>query len=705
MDTSEKRVTVAVRVRPKLPIGSGSRVQQEEYQHPNCCTMVDECTLRLSEQRKDQNCKENQFTFDYVFDMDCQQSEVYEEAVQELVDASLAGINSTILAYGQTGSGKTHTVLGQVQNNPLADELLTPQSGLFLRILKDLFEYKRRREDKAWVVVGLSAIEIYLDTVRDLLSSTPKESVKVLMTDDQVKMDLTRMEILTLSGVYKHFKEAQRHRTTRSTEANDESSRSHCLFFIDILQQERTDKNPTPPSLSTLSGPTKGGTQTPPPSQRFVSPATSPKNGRRSQSPLPPHSDSGPGSEPPIMHSRIVLADLAGSERSGGKAGSGAVHGTQMHKEMLKINQSLTALGNVVHALHEGQSHIPYRDSMLTRVLRPSFAAPSSKVLLISNLSPSQLTYDESYSTLQFANKVKAMKVANAVISAEQQQLQFDFLETQKVLWALQADLHICNLINETGPVVRKFSDVITNPYKLHRLKGRGDAKERARVLKSLEQAAKQEKARVAEMIEARKKQEHEEMLAAKIEMRESEIDHFKNEVEAKQAKIKELMDAANEYHTKLNEEIEAKKRDAETLQAECEKMERENQSTTDQLKAGKVEDAQLSEEKTRLIEEKKKRASEKDAAQVQREMQFQDADRIYAQSAWKHCKAQQFVLKLRAYRDTQLAFYNAQKVNFLRMDLATREAKKLEKLVTFSSASSPTTAAAAPAAPAAPAK
>ncbi|KAJ9448998.1 kinesin [Diplonema papillatum] len=89
MDSSDKKVSVAVRIRPRLPTGVGSRVQQEEYRHPDCVIVQDECTLRLQEQKQDENCKSSTFTFDYVFDMDCPQGDLYEESVQELVDASL----------------------------------------------------------------------------------------------------------------------------------------------------------------------------------------------------------------------------------------------------------------------------------------------------------------------------------------------------------------------------------------------------------------------------------------------------------------------------------------------------------------------------------------------------------------------------------------------------------------------------------------
>ena len=242
----------------------------------------------------------------------------------------------------------------------------------------------------------MSSIEIYVDKVRDLLAQVspklPKTEIKVVMTDEEVSLPtLTRYEILNLNDVYKHFQTASSQRTSRSTKGNLASSRSHCLFFIDIVQQEMTDKNPSQPDISFL----QHGIPKQKNAQRRKAGAASPKG-----APSPNDGDAMANvyykeGEPPIYCSRITLVDLAGSEKSDGKSGSGAAHGSQAHVEMKSINLSLTTLGNVAHALHTGAPHVAYRSSTLTKILRPSFASVKSKILLISNLSPSQLTYSE----------------------------------------------------------------------------------------------------------------------------------------------------------------------------------------------------------------------------------------------------------------------------------------------------------------------
>eukprot|EP01061_Rhynchopus_euleeides_P002480 TRINITY_DN11904_c0_g2_i1.p1 TRINITY_DN11904_c0_g2~~TRINITY_DN11904_c0_g2_i1.p1 ORF type:complete len:690 (+),score=260.59 TRINITY_DN11904_c0_g2_i1:86-2155(+) len=686
MDSSEKKVAVAVRIRPRLPIGVGSSVQQEEYQHPNCVIVQDECTLRLQEQKQDENCRSSTFTFDFVFDTDSQQSEVYEEAVQELVDASLAGANCTVLAYGQTGSGKTHTVLGQVKSNPLDGDLLMPESGLFLRTLKDLFEYKKRREDKAWVVICLSCIEIYLDFARDLLGTNPGENIKIQMTDEDVKMPtLTRYEILNLNDVYKHFKEASKHRTTRATEANSASSRSHCLFVIDIIQQERTDKNPAQPDISflkDLSGAMKQGRA---PGGRGD--AKSPTTGSSPKGASPNHMDPSMANiiyrkdEPPILVSKIVLADLAGSEKSSGKTGSGAQAGTAMFKEMLKINMSLTALGNVAHALHKGASHVPYRDSTLTRILRPSFAAPLSKVLLISNLSPTQLSYDESFSTLQFANKVKAMKVNNSMVGAEQQQLQFDYLETQKTQWALLADLHIANLHYENDPMLRRYTDMVETTYYTHRLRLKNQEKERQKIIKELEPAGREEKARIAKKIEARKAREAEERKEMHREIYEGLVDEFNNKVAAIQQQIDVLTQEANDFQSKLDQQISERTTETKDHEEVVARLSKEKKEFRGRVENAMVQLEALNKEKTRLNEEEKKHKIDSTNKKSGEESDLAQHEVKYVSAMWRHCKAQEYFFIYKAYRETHLALVDAQRQNLLRIEQALNESDKLSKM------------------------
>eukprot|EP01065_Artemidia_motanka_P006622 TRINITY_DN13247_c0_g1_i1.p1 TRINITY_DN13247_c0_g1~~TRINITY_DN13247_c0_g1_i1.p1 ORF type:complete len:714 (+),score=235.16 TRINITY_DN13247_c0_g1_i1:82-2223(+) len=706
--SEEKSVMCAVRVRPRLRAGKGSRVQQEEWSHTNCVSVVDDSGLILREQKQDESCRQSQFTFDYVFDEDSQQTEVYEEAVQDLVDAAVEGLNATILAYGQTGSGKTHTVLGEVRANPLEENILTPDTGLFLRVLKDVFEHRRRKEGKVHVVVCLACIEIYCDCARDLLSANPQEEMKIQMTDENVVMPtLTRVQIIEVRDVYRQFKTASARRATRATEANDSSSRSHALFMIDIIQQEITDRNPSPPDWKFLNESPAKQPQMTQKKPRAMSPggrAASPADARQSKW----ESRMRPGAtvvipknreEPPLFFSRVVLADLAGSERSGGKAGSGAQVGTASHKEMVKINSSLTALGNVVHALHEGQSHVPYRDSTLTRVLRPSFASPSSKTLLCANLSPTQLTYDESWSTLQFANKVKAMKVSNSTVAAEQQQLAFEYLETQHSQWALLADHHICHLHHEHEPVIRRFTDLIQAPYNLHRLRRKAQEKERARVIQEMLPRAHEDKKRIQAKVEARKEEEREQLKRMKDELRQEEIDKYQAEVQDLQDKIQAAEDekqAILQRHEELDREF--KKEMAQRDQLE-EEHKRSDASLKQQLAAFRQRMERLDEEDTRLTEERKQKKQATADALAERRKRLGEADDDYCWGAWAHCKAQKFFLRFKAYRETQQAYYEAVRQNTGRINQALGEARKLAKYLKDAGGQKKEAAAAPPAA------
>eukprot|EP00760_Papus_ankaliazontas_P001064 PhM_4_TR10372/c0_g1_i1/m.83957 len=459
MTDNGPRVQVAVRIRPVLKTG-GSALQQQERFSLECASKLDDFSLRLQEQKLEDACRNSTFTFDFVFDQESTQHEVYEDAVVDLIDAALLGSNATILAYGQTGSGKTHTVLGEVKDNPLEQELLTANTGLFMRSLRDLLEYKQNREKKCHVVIGLSCIEIYNESVRDLISSTPMEPIKVVMDDDGVYMpNLAQEEVVSLRSVYQIFKMANARRQTRATEANEGSSRSHCLFVIDILQQEKAE-GVSPPSLEIVN----------------VIPQKDDLAKRRTTGSRPNSGAHGkddkegfqgtvirrPG-EPPIYVSKVVFADLAGSEKLKHSQAEGAGR-----KEAVNINSSLTALGNVVHALFEGSKHVPYRDSKLTRILRPAFNHAAARVLLLAALSPTQLTYDESVSTCHFANKVKAMKVVTQT-TADTHNLLFEYLETLKMTESLTADLRIANAMHNWRATIRRSRpDLLRQPWQLY---------------------------------------------------------------------------------------------------------------------------------------------------------------------------------------------------------------------------------------------
>ncbi|KAH9601613.1 Kinesin motor domain [Trypanosoma melophagium] len=435
-----KKVAVAVRVRPVLREGVSHTHVQEKFELEAVHRMGD-TTLKVELQRPGEPTRSSMFTFDHIFDQESTQLEVYEEAVVDLVDATLSGANATILAYGQTGSGKTFSVLGDVKPNPLENDLLTHNSGLFLRVLGDLTEYRMRQAKKGFhVVIGLSCVEIYNEHIRDLFGGTPgtpPPPLKAVMIGEEVLLpSLIIKEMTSLQAVFNEIQLAISRRKSRSTDYNATSSRSHCLFLIDILQQADTAP---PPSLSLLET-KKGGKEKE--GKRVVCDGSKP-----GEMPFDGMVYRVPGQQEPVYSSKILLADLAGSEKiaKSGVSGEGLAEATS-------INSSLTALGNVVHSLHEG-SYVSYRTSNLTRLLKPTFSHPNSRVLLLAQVSPTQLTFDETVSTLHFANKVKAMKVTTTT-GAEAEKLLFDYLETEKTYDSLLADLHIFAVDSESKSAV-----------------------------------------------------------------------------------------------------------------------------------------------------------------------------------------------------------------------------------------------------------
>lgn len=453
-----QRVMVSVRVRPMLREGAVNQ-QQEKFELQGVYRVGDN-GLRVELTKPGEPAKSSLFSFDYIFDQESTQLEVYEDAVVDMVDAALVGVNATLLAYGQTGSGKTFTVLGDVKPNPLENDLLTTNSGMFLRVLSDLMDYKIRQAKKGWhVVVGLSCMEIYNESIRDLFGGKPGTApppLKAVMIGEDVMLpSLIIKEMTSLQAVFNEIQLAISRRSTRATDSNSSSSRSHCLFSIDILQQA---SSASAPSLSILDQSDKTNAAQKSGDKRTVTP-TSKKGGNPSLSnqpePVLPSYEMPfqgtvyrlPGQKEPIYASKIILADLAGSERINRSHVTGAGL-----KEATSINSSLTALGNVVHSLHEG-SFVSYRISNLTSLLKPTFSHPSSRVLLLAQCSPTQLTYDETISTLHFANKVKDMKVTTST-GAEAEKLQFDFLESGKTYDSLLADLHIFAVDSMAKPAV-----------------------------------------------------------------------------------------------------------------------------------------------------------------------------------------------------------------------------------------------------------
>lgn len=286
------------------------------------------------------------FTFDTVFGQDSTQLDVYNLAARPIVQNVLEGYNGTIFAYGQTGTGKTFTMEG---NRSVAE-----QKGIIPNSFAHIFGHIAKSEGNKRFLVRATYLEIYNEEVRDLLGKDQKSSLEVKERPDvgvYVK-NLTGIVVNNADDLDHIMTLGGKNRVVGATNMNVHSSRSHAIFSITVEScEEGVDKKEH------------------------------------------------------IRAGKLHLVDLAGSERQSKTGSSG-----QRFVEATKINLSLSTLGNVISALVDGKStHIPYRNSKLTRLLQDSLGG-NSKTLMCANIGPAEYNYDESLSTLRYANRAKNIK-------------------------------------------------------------------------------------------------------------------------------------------------------------------------------------------------------------------------------------------------------------------------------------------------------
>ncbi|XP_067121454.1 kinesin-II 95 kDa subunit-like isoform X2 [Centruroides vittatus] len=286
-----------------------------------------------------------QFTFDAVFDWNAKQTDLYDEIFRSLVESVLEGFNGTIFAYGQTGTGKTYTMEG-VRNDP-------ERRGVIPNSFEHIFNHIARSQNQQYLVRA-SFLEIYQEEIRDLLAKDQNKRLELKERPDTgiyVK-DLSTFVCKSVKEIEHVMTIGNQNRAVGATNMNLHSSRSHAIFIITIE-----------------------------------------------------HSELGIDGQHHIRVGKLNLVDLAGSER---QAKTGAVGERQ--KEAIKINLSLSALGNVISALVDGKSsHIPYRDSKLTRLLQDSLGG-NAKTIMVANIGPASYNYDETLITLRYANRAKNIK-------------------------------------------------------------------------------------------------------------------------------------------------------------------------------------------------------------------------------------------------------------------------------------------------------
>ncbi|XP_021491855.1 kinesin-like protein KIF1B isoform X12 [Meriones unguiculatus] len=352
-------VKVAVRVRP-----FNSREMSKESK---CIIQMQGNSTSIINPKNPKEAPKS-FSFDYSYwshtspEDPCfaSQSRVYNDIGKEMLLHAFEGYNVCIFAYGQTGAGKSYTMMGKQEES---------QAGIIPQLCEELFEkINDNCNEEMSYSVEVSYMEIYCERVRDLLNPKNKGNLRVRehpLLGPYVE-DLSKLAVTSYTDIADLMDAGNKARTVAATNMNETSSRSHAVFTIVFTQKKHDSET----NLSTEKV------------------------------------------------SKISLVDLAGSER----ADSTGAKGTRL-KEGANINKSLTTLGKVISALAEVSKKkkktdfIPYRDSVLTWLLRENLGG-NSRTAMVAALSPADINYDETLSTLRYADRAKQIK-CNAVINED----------------------------------------------------------------------------------------------------------------------------------------------------------------------------------------------------------------------------------------------------------------------------------------------
>lgn len=361
---SNSNVVVAVRIRP-LSSSETSTGQK------SCCQAIGNVVAikkdgEAGQYLKSQQLSINEYAYDAVFDENCSQKDVYDGTAKPFVNKVLNGENVTIFAYGATGAGKTHTMLGNTRADHAAQRA---DAGIIPNSVRDLFakinNLSAHSEPGESYQVNFSYLEVYNEQVFDLLDSTGKV---LSVREDQergivVVAGITEITVDNYQSVIDLILQGNRQRKTEATMANAVSSRSHAILQLSVRHLFRST------------------------------------GGRETQ-----------------VESKLSMIDLAGSERASATNNRGV-----RLQEGASINKSLLALANCINSLSEkAQSNgkkalnVKYRDSKLTHLLKSSLEG-NCNLIMIANINPSDVTYEDSHNTLKYANRAKNIKVSPVV--------------------------------------------------------------------------------------------------------------------------------------------------------------------------------------------------------------------------------------------------------------------------------------------------
>ncbi|XP_071346950.1 kinesin-like protein KIF21A isoform X3 [Trachinotus anak] len=412
----ESSVRVALRIRPQLA--------REKIEGCHICTYVmpGEPQVILG--------KDKAFTYDYLFDMDSQQDAIYATCTEKLIDGCFEGYNATVFAYGQTGSGKTYTMGTGFDVNIADDEL-----GIIPRAVHHLFKGIEQRRQAAQeqgcpvpeFKINAQFLELYNEEVLDLFDSTRdmKQKSHIKIHEDATggiyTVGVTTRTVSSEAEMMQCLKLGALSRTTASTQMNVQSSRSHAIFTIHLCQVRvcASDNQETETDNRVSNG-------------------------------------NSEMDEYETLTAKFHFVDLAGSERLKRTGATG-----DRAKEGISINCGLLALGNVISALGDRSkrsSHVPYRDSKLTRLLQDSLGG-NSQTVMIACISPSDRDFMETLNTLKYANRARNIK-NKVMVNQDKASQQISALRTE--IARLQMELMEYKtgkrMVGEDG--VESFSDM-----------------------------------------------------------------------------------------------------------------------------------------------------------------------------------------------------------------------------------------------------
>ncbi|XP_042781836.1 kinesin-like protein KIF28P [Panthera leo] len=400
-------VTVAVRVRPFS--------QREKNSGSKCVISMHSRTTTTIQDPKNPEHRKT-FTFDLAYwshdgfqkDKDgvfistdpsskfASQKDVFHDLGRGILDSAWQGYNATLLAYGQTGSGKSYSMVG-----------LGANKGIIPNVCEELFQAIEERERNQEYQVTFSMLEIYNEQIRDLLSRTKQPGGLKVREDQHLGFYVDGLKSVPCGNyaqIERLMEQGTKIRTTASTNMNASSSRSHMVITIQF-RQVFLDRDLT-------------------------------------------------------KQSTINLVDLAGSERqkSSGSEGDRLREGSQ-------VNLSLTNLGNVISALADAATgkkvlHIPYRDSVLTKLLQPALGG-NSRTTLIAAISPADICYEETLSTLRYAERAK--KIRNRAVVNTSTLMRESKAENDRALLTLPHLLNVNEDPQLTG-VLKYFIQAGTHP-------------------------------------------------------------------------------------------------------------------------------------------------------------------------------------------------------------------------------------------------